>query len=111
MIRQVEARSDRFAAMVESELGTDLEESRVDDRLSMRTRNLERQIDIVRQAFDQARDFRDIRSEVSTVLNIARRVDNQMDRVDLNSATDRQWTMLRADLNQLARVFDLPNLT
>jgi len=85
-------------------------EARSDERLSMRARNLERQIDIVRQVFNEARDFRQIRPEVATVLNIARRVDNQMDRLNLDRASERQWMMLRANLNQLARVFDLPTV-
>jgi|SRR6185436_10750412 hypothetical protein len=110
VLRQVEARSDRFAATVERDLGTDLVEARSDERLSMRARNLERQIDIVRQVFNEARDFRQIRPEVATVLNIARRVDNQMDRLNLDRASERQWMMLRANLNQLARVFDLPTV-
>ena len=110
LIRQAQFRSDRFAAMIDSSLGTDLEESSSDDRLSMRTRNLERQLDIVRQAFNETRDFRDVRSEVSTALNMARRVDYQMRRANLDSGTERQWMMLRSDLNQLARAFDLPSI-
>ena len=110
LLHQVEARSDRFAATVERDLGTDLADARSDERLSMRARNLERQIDIVRQAFDGSRDFRVIRPELATVLNIARRVDNQMDRLNLDRASERQWMMLRANLNQLARVFDFPTI-
>ena len=110
LIRQAEMRSDRFAAMIDSAVGTDLEESRSDERLSMRTRNLERQIDIVRQAFNEASYFREISSEVATVLNMARRVDYQMRRTNLDYATERQWMLLRSDLNQLARAFDLPTV-
>lgn len=111
LIRQAENDSNRFVAV----FGRALDRSRFDDtfreeRLNDRASELEQQLNVVRQQFESGGTNSSTRSEVATALNMSRRINQVMHNRQFDYAAERQWSMLRADLNRLARVFNLPQL-
>jgi hypothetical protein len=111
LIRQAENDSNRFVAV----FGRALDRSRFDDtfreeRLNDRASELEQQLNVVRQQFESGGTNSSTRSEVATALNMSRRINQVMHNRQFDYAAERQWAMLRADLNRLARVFNLQQL-
>ena len=122
LIRQAENRSNVFVAMVDRNSGDRFDrEDRFDRygrrdqiefagrRLNESARDLEQQLDAVSQAFDSGNSYR-VRSDLDNALNTARRINITMQRRDLNVGVERQWSMLRFDLNRLARVYNLQQI-
>jgi hypothetical protein len=99
LLRQAENHTRQFAAML-------------DDRdrygLSERAQELESQLNMVGGDFDQRSNY-NRRSQVASVIRVAQSINNAMRyrRVGLGFDTQRQWLLVRSDLNRLARVFNL----
>ena len=111
LIRRAENDSDRFVAVFDRALDDSrLDQTFREERLNQRARDLEQQLNIVRQEFDRGGDFNSIRSEVSTAIDRSQRINTVMRNRRFDYAAERQWWMLRNDLNRLARVFRLPQM-
>lgn len=101
LIRQAENRSDRFASMLSGR----------EDFLSGQASDLARQLDLVRSEADQGSSFNEIRSQVADAVSIARGINREMrDRGRMDYEVERQWSMLKSDLNGLARAYNLGGL-
>jgi hypothetical protein len=105
LLRQAENHSAQFAAMLEQ---------RERYGLSERAQELEQQLRMVGGDFERRSNYYDRtsngydrRSQVANVLRVAQSINNAMryQRVDFD--VQRQWSMVRSDLNRLARTYNL----
>jgi hypothetical protein len=111
LIRQAENRSDQFVMVFDRALDNSRFEGTIrEDRLNERAQELEAQLNVVRQAFTNTRNDVEIRSQIFQALNLARGINNVMQNRRLDVRAERQWILLRSALNQLARVYDVPQL-
>ncbi|HEX5734502.1 MAG TPA: YMGG-like glycine zipper-containing protein [Blastocatellia bacterium] len=105
LIRRIETRADSFRMS----LGSALENSRLDN--TRREDNLNQLVSDFEQATNQLRDRFNNResttSDVQTVLDRAARIDRFMQRSNLDSAAEREWSLLRDDLNSLAGYYNV----
>jgi hypothetical protein len=98
LINQAEDRSDRFAAMLSGR----------EDFLGEQARDLASQLDIARSEANQGASFYEVRSHVESALSVARTINREMrNRGGMDFQAERQWSMLRSDLNGLARAYNL----
>lgn len=111
VIRRVETRTDEFVRLFDRSLDRSrLDGTRREDNLNERARDLERATDDLRREFDRKESYFATRPEVARCLNLAGGIDNTLRRRRLGGQTERQWAMLRAELNELARVYNLPRV-
>ena len=111
VLRRIEERSDRFVGLFDRALDNSrLDDSRREDRLNERARELEERTDALRQNFDRADRYQDSRSQVAAVLQTANNINTVVLRRRLDGDTEQQWSLLRAELNALARVYNLRGL-
>jgi hypothetical protein len=111
LIRQAENRSDQFVAMFDRALDRSRLEGTIrEDRLNERAMQLERELNIVRQEFNRTNNPYSVRSHVSNALNVAQSINTVMRNRNLHPAAERQWMLLRSDLNRLAAVYNLRQL-
>jgi hypothetical protein len=111
LIRNAENRSDRFVmlfdrALDDSRLNGTIRENRLNDR----ARDLERELNVVRQEFNRTGNYYEIRSHIASVLSSAQGINNVMRNRRLNYMVEREWWMLRSDLNRLAGIYNLRQL-
>jgi hypothetical protein len=114
LIRQAETRSDQFVMALEQRSNRGLFEQILGgDRLgglTARAHDLERQLNAIREeSFGRGNDY-DLRPSVRNVLSIAEDIDRMMQNRRLSPVVERQWAMLRSDLNTLARAYNLRTL-
>lgn len=108
VIKRVENRSDEFVGLFDRSLDhSKLNGSQREDRLNERASDLERALDELRREFNRTESYLQTRPEVSRVLNIAEGINGVMRKRRLGGQTERNWNLLRADLNQLAVVYNL----
>jgi hypothetical protein len=113
LIRQAENRSDQFATTLERTRGRGLFE-RVfnrEDGLTARARDLENQLNLVRQEFYRSGTSGELRSQIASALSVGQNINNAMRYRRVDYGAERQWMLLRSDLNRLARAFDLAQIT
>lgn len=111
LIRQVENRSDQFVRMFDRSLDRSRWDGRIrEDRLNQEALVLERQLNRVRQEFNRSRNHFEIRAHISGALNAAQTINNVMRRERFTPVVERQWVLLRNDLNRLAAVYNLRQL-
>jgi len=115
LIRQAENRSDQFVAALEQRNNNGLIERIFGgDRLgalTARAHELESQLNTIRQeSFGRGNDY-DLRPSVRNALSIAEDINRSMQYRRLNPVIERQWSMLRSDLNMLARAYNLRQLS
>jgi hypothetical protein len=115
LIRQAENRSDQFVMSLErrrsggffEQIFNEFERS---GGLRSRARDLETQLNSLREESYNG-DFRDLRSGVANVLSVAEDINNVMRYRQMDPVVERQWLMLRSDLNRLARIYNLRELS
>lgn len=97
LLRQSENHTRQFAAMLEER-----------DRygLSERARELESQLNMVGGNFDESANY-NRRSQVASVLRVAQSLGAAMRARRVSVDVQRQWLLVRSDLNRLARVYRL----
>jgi hypothetical protein len=110
IIRQAENRSDIFVRVLDRTSDDGGLQGFRADRLSDRARDLEQQLNVIRQEFDQTNNHFQIRSQVHEALNIASGINNVMQNRRMSYQAERQWMLLRSDLNRLASIYNLPRL-
>ena len=111
IITRVENRSDEFVRHFDAALDrSGLDGTRREDNLNERARNLEKSLDDLRREFDNKESYIATRPEVSRTLRIATEINQVMRRRKMGAETERQWTLLRIELNTLADVYNLPML-
>ena len=111
IIRRVEERSDRFVGVFDRSLDRSrLDGSQREDRLNERARELEERLDSLRSEFDRSDRYQDTRSQVSAALRTANGINTVVLRRRFDNNTERAWSVLRAELNALALVYNLDSL-
>lgn len=111
LIRNVEERVDRFVVQFDYALDNSrLNNTRREDNLNQRARDLETATDELRREFDRSDSRRENTAEVRRVLNIASNINVAMRNRRLNVATERNWTAVKTELNALARAYNLPQI-
>src|SRR4030095_4768307 len=105
LLHQAENDTSRFVAMLDQ---------RERYGLSERAQELERQLRMVGGAserrsnyYDRTSNGYDRRSQVASVLRVAESLNRAMRYVAVDNDVLRHWTMVRYDLNRLARAYNL----
>ena len=105
LLRQAENHTAQFAAMLDQ---------REHYGLSERAHDLEQQLNMVGGDFERRSDyynrtsnFYDRRSQLSNVLRVAQSINYAMRYRRVDFDVQREWSMVRFDLNRLARVYNL----
>ena len=116
LIRQAENRSDQFVMSLEQRNNRGFLERIFGDtervgRLAARAHDLESQLNALREESFRERDDSDLRASVASVLSTAEDVNRIMNYRQLSPVVERQWAMLKSDLNRLARIYDLRQLS
>jgi YMGG-like Gly-zipper len=105
LIQRIETRADRFRTSVAGAL----DQSRVDN--TRMEDNVNQLVSDFEQATNQLRDRFNSResttADVQAVLDRAARIDNFMQRRRLAGAAERDWSLLRTDLDQLANAYNV----
>jgi hypothetical protein len=108
LIHRVEDRSDAFVKIFDSALDRSrLDGTHKEDRLNDKAKELEKQLDKVRDEFDDKEDYRDVREHVEKALSVSEEINKVVRNRRMNYEVQRQWAMLRAELNRLARVYNI----
>jgi hypothetical protein len=108
IIKRVEDRSDSFKRLVDRSLDRSrLDGTRREDRINDQVADLETSLDDLRREFDRKDSYFDTRAEVERVMREAEDVNGVLRRLRFNNAVQREWALVRADLNKLAGVYNL----
>jgi hypothetical protein len=111
VIKRVENRSDDFVKQFDRALDhSRLNGSRREDNLNEQAKRLENSLDDLRREFDRKESYIETRPEVRRTLDIAADINKTMRRRRMGGETERQWALLRSELNTLADVYELPPL-
>lgn len=111
IIRHAENASDTFRAAVDTRLDRSrLNGTEREDFMNRQVKQLENRLDELRARFDRTDTWLETREEVRHVLVAARDVAGGMRRGPFGRPLAVEWRRLRADLNTLAGVYDLPKL-
>lgn len=97
LVRQAENRTSQLVAMLDE---------RDRQGLSERARDLESQLNMVAGEFDESSRY-DRRSQVASALRVAESINTAMRNRRVDYDVQRQWSMVRNDMNRLARVYNL----
>jgi hypothetical protein len=109
IIKRVEDRSDHFVKLFDRSLDRSrLDGTNREDRLNEYARNLEKALDDLRGEFDRKENYVETRPEVRRCLDIASNINVAVRNRRLGGETERQWALLRSELNTLADVYGLP---
>jgi hypothetical protein len=109
IIKRVEERSDRFVKLFDRSLDRSrLNGSNREDQLNEYARKLETALDELRHEFDRKESYVETRPEVRHCLDIATDINVAVRNRRLGGETERQWALLRSELNTLADVYTLP---
>lgn len=105
LVRRLETHTDRFSNSVD----TALDQSRMDG--TRREDNINALVDEFEYETDQLRERvasnEAIASDAEAVLSRAMRLERFMQRNRLNARAQNDWSMVRSDLNELARMFNV----
>ena len=111
VIRRVETRSDAFIKLFDRALDrSGLDGTEREDKLNEHARRLERELDDLRREFDREESYLETRPEVRRCLDAAGEINRVMRSRRMGAETERQWALLRTELNTLADVYGLPLL-
>ena len=108
LIRQAESRSNQFVGVFDRALDRSRLEGTIrEDRLNERAAELERQLNVARGELNRSTNHWAIRSSISNAIEVGQAINNVMRRRNLPSNAERQWMLLRSDLNRLAAAYGL----
>jgi hypothetical protein len=111
IIKRVEQRSDSFKAVVDRSLDRSaLNGTRREDNINEQVKQFEKTLDTLRSDFDREDRWLDTRRQVERVLDESEEVNALVRRHSLRPYLEREWALLRSDLNRLAGIYDLPRL-
>lgn len=103
LLNRLETRTDTFRGQIDNRLDNSRwNNTNREDNLMAYVDAFENATDSLRRNFDGRRVSN---SDVNQVLNYGTYIDSFMRRNNLANAPERQWTMIRTDLNQLANLY------
>ena len=101
LIQQAESHTSQLASMLEE---------RDREGLASRVRQLESELNMADREFDRSSSYYDRRSSVANALDVANEINNVMRYRRVAWDVSRQWSLVRSDLNRLARALNLRQL-
>jgi hypothetical protein len=108
VIRRAEDRSDVFRKTVDRNLDhSRLNGSRTEDRINAQVKQLENALDDLRSEFNRRDRWTDTRLNVERVMRQSDEVNSIMRKNRFTPQVEREWDLLRSDLNTLANVYSL----
>ncbi|HEX5107466.1 MAG TPA: hypothetical protein VFV95_03435 [Vicinamibacterales bacterium] len=108
VIRRAEDRSDIFRRTVDDQLDRSrLNGSRTEDRINEQVKQLENALDDLRSEFNRRSSWMDTRVDVERVMRQSNEVNSIVRRTRFGTKVEREWEILRSDLNTLAGVYNL----
>jgi len=108
IIKRVEDRSDSFRKIVDRSLDRSaLDGTRREDNINEQVKQFEKALDELRSEFSRQDRWLETRHHVEKVLSEAGDVNAIVRRHFLRPVIEREWALLRADINRLAGVYDL----
>lgn len=113
VIKRVEDSSDEFRKVMDRTLDrSTLDGTNREDNINQQVKELENAIDKLRSDFDRAQKWEETREQVQRTLNEADEVNAivRRGRWRRGGPVKSAWVMVRADLNRLAGVYNLPQL-
>jgi hypothetical protein len=109
LIKRVEERTDDFVKEFDKSLDRSrLNGTRREDELNRRAHDLESATDELRREFDRRDTWQENRDEVRKCLRIASDIDVAMRNRKLGGRTESTWVEVRAELNTLAQLYNVP---
>jgi hypothetical protein len=110
-ITQAERTSNEFVHLFDHELDRSvLNGSEREDRLNEKAKDLENRLDGLDKEFHGRENWWESRDTAAVALQYARGINNSMRARRYSPDCERMWFRLRADLNEVARYYDLPRL-
>ncbi len=111
IIKRVEERGDAFRKAVDRHLDRSrLDDTKAEDRINRQVKQLEEALDELRSEFDRRDRWQETRANVEKVIGEANEINALMRNGRFGPAIEREWTLLRADLNKLAGIYNLRQL-
>jgi hypothetical protein len=111
VIADCEARTNVFKQQLRRALDNSaLNETRREDELNRDASRLERALNRIRESWNGEHDARKTRVFVSEAITASQDINRTMVRRRLNPGVQRQWGVVRTELNHLAEVFELPRI-
>jgi hypothetical protein len=111
VIKRVETSVDIFRKEFDKSLDRSrLNNTEREDNLNEKAKQLESETDELRREFDRHDAWIENRDEVRRCLNIATDINVAMRNRRLGGKTESTWARVRADLNTLAQIYNLPGV-
>jgi hypothetical protein len=111
LLERIEERTDAFTETFDETLDDSaLDRTRAEEDFTDAARNLENATDELRREFDHDDSWAENAPEARKVLFNATIVDRIMKRRNFGRTTENAWQQLRAELNSLAKVFNIPGV-
>ena len=108
IIKRVEDRSDSFRDLVDKRLDRSaLDGTRREDNINEQVKQFEKALDELRSEFSRQDRWLETRHHVERVMSEAEDVNVIVRRHSLRPVIEREWALLRSDINKLAGVYDL----
>ncbi|MBL8189400.1 MAG: hypothetical protein JNK38_15430 [Acidobacteria bacterium] len=111
IIKRCEERSDAFTRMIDRNLDRSrLDGTRREDNINEQVRDLERALDELRREFDRRDTWRETRREVEKVMRESDEINALMKNARFDRNVEREWQLVKADLNKLAGIYEVRQL-
>lgn len=111
VINRVEDRIDKFVEHFDDSLDNSrLDDTKREDWLMKRAKDLEKASDELRREFDRRDSWSENKNEVRSCLNIATDIDKNMRERKYSRDTETIWERVRFELNTLADIYNLPKV-
>jgi hypothetical protein len=111
VVADCEERTNQFRRSLRAALNRSaLDGTRREDQLNLDAERLERAINRVRESWGKERDPARTRRSVSDAIVVGQDINRTMARRRLNPDVQRQWDVVRGELNRLAETFELPRI-
>ena len=111
IIQRVEDSSDSLRKAVDANLDhSRLDGTRREDNINEQVKQLESALDDLRREFDRHDTWRETRREVERVMRQSDEINAIFHRQHFHAAVEARWRIVRADLNKLPGIYELPLL-
>lgn len=110
VINDCENRTDQFIGKLRRSLNDDRSFGERREQVMRSARELENAMDRTGNAWNRDRNIERTRLEIRRALNAGRDINALMRARRLDDETEREWGVVRAELNALARAADVPEM-
>ncbi len=111
IIKRCEERSDAFTRMIDRNLDRSrLNGTRREDNINEQVKDLEKALDELRREFDRRDTWRETRREVEKVMRESDEISALMKNSRFNRDVEREWQLVKSDLNKLAGIYEVRQL-